>query len=89
MMPESVFPLRIGAMPKQEPSVGTKAVVRAVGEELQPVPVKMLRGTASRRLEMEGAAWMAEARVKRVRRVNCMLMEGKLLGGFLRLFVWK
>ena len=36
--PESVFPLRIGAMPKHEPSAGTKAVV--MGRPwLQPVPV--------------------------------------------------
>jgi hypothetical protein len=38
MIPESVFPLTMGEMPKHFPSVGTKAVVRGVGPALQPRP---------------------------------------------------
>jgi hypothetical protein len=76
MSPLSVLPLTIGEMPKQLPSVGTKAVVRATGLLLQPVPSKMLRGTASRRLETAGAALMPTAAMRRVARVvvNCMMM---------------
>jgi hypothetical protein len=38
MIPESVFPDTMGLMPKQAPSVGTKAVVSGMGLELQPRP---------------------------------------------------
>jgi hypothetical protein len=75
MIPESVFPLTMGEIPKHFPSVGTKAVVRGVGPALQPSPEKMLRGTASRRLEREGAALTLAVAAKRraVRNWKCIL----------------
>lgn len=42
---------------------------------MQPVPVKMESGTASRRFSTAGAAEAVRARARRVGRVNCMIAD--------------
>lgn len=65
--------LTIGEIPKHTLVVGTLAVVKGPGVELQPVPLKMTRGIESTRFSKAGAAWIPIAAMRRVVRVvNCI-----------------
>jgi hypothetical protein len=71
--------LTMGEMPKHTPVVGTLAVVKGRGVELQPVPLKMARGMESTRFSKAGAALTPIAAMRRaVRVVNCILIAGLL-----------